>query len=428
VAIRPACAAQSYASRFWLLFGFAFFLFANLPMPFAVLPGGTRAFAWLSLLWRTLVPAVAAHVFHVRGAPPEAWNGSVDTTFHYVQYAVWALLGLLVALGASPLLRDRRRHEQTARWFFVYLRYALAVAMIRYGAAKVVGNQFPLPSLDTLVEPFGSASPMGLAWMFMGTSRWFKVFAGAVEMLGGVLLTVRRTALLGALLVVAVMSNVAAMNICYDVPVKTYALQLLLMACLIVVPHRRRLADLLLRNRATEPEPSPPFFTRRSIEWAALALRAVAVVFVIAQAVRSEERWRHQAGELAPRSPLRGIWSVEELTDDGRQRPPLITDRDRWRRIVFDGPVFMSIFDMADGRSRFRATLDAKARIAHLVRVEDPRETIDLAYERPQPDLLLVDALVGGHHFRAVCRREDEHALPVTSHGIQWIDERPFFQ
>jgi uncharacterized membrane protein YphA (DoxX/SURF4 family) len=421
---------EAPAKRFILLFAFAFFLFANLPLPFAVLPGGTRAFAWLAVLWRAVVPTAAEHLFHLHVTLPEAWNGSVDTSFHYIQYAVWALVSLIVAAFATPLLRDARRYRRTSRWFFIYLRYALAVALIRYGAAKVLGNQFPFPTLDVLVEPFGSASPMGLAWMFMGASRWFKLFAGAVEMIGGVLLTIRRTTLLGALLVVAVMSNVAAMNICYGVPVRTYALQLLMMACILVLPHRRRLADLLLRNRTPKlPEPpEPPLFSRRRIELALLALRTLAVLFVVLQAVRSEERWRLRAGELAPRSPLRGIWNVDELAEDGFQRPPLVTDRTRWRRIVFDGPLFMSIFDMADRRSRFRATLDPNAHVAHLVLVDSPRDTIDLAYERPRPDTLVVDTVVGGHHFHAICRREDERAFPLTSRGIHWIDERPFFQ
>jgi len=416
------------AKRFLLLFAFAFFLFANLPLPFAVLPGGTRAFAWLALFWRAVVPVAAERLFHVHAALPEAWNDSVDTTFSYVQYAVWALVSLIIALAASPLLRDERRYERTSRWFFIYLRYALAVAMIRYGVAKVSGNQFPLPSLDTLVEPFGSASPMGLAWMFMGTSRWFKLFAGAVEMIGGVLLTLRRTALLGALLVIGVMSNVAAMNICYGVPVKTYALQLLLMACIIALPHRHRLADLFLRNRTAAPEPVAPLFARGSVQSAALVLRTLFVVYVVIQAARSEARWRRQEGELAPRSPLRGIWRVDQLTDNGIDRPPLITDERRWRRIVFDGPVFMSIFDMADRRSSFRATLDPAARVAHLVLDDDPRETLDLIYQRPQPDTLVVDTVVEGRRLHALCHREDERAFPLTSRGIHWVDERPFFQ
>ncbi len=69
--------------------------------------------------------------------------------------------------------------------------------MINYGAVKVIKAQFPNPTLDRLLQPFGDASPMGLLWTFMGASESYNIFTGAGELIGGLLLTTRRTTLLG---------------------------------------------------------------------------------------------------------------------------------------------------------------------------------------------------------------------------------------
>ena len=64
---------------------------------------------------------------------------------------------------------------------------------------------------------------MGALWWFMGASIPYIIFAGAAEVLGGLLLVLRRTAALGALVAFAVMVNVMMLNYCYDAPVKLYS-------------------------------------------------------------------------------------------------------------------------------------------------------------------------------------------------------------
>jgi hypothetical protein len=67
---------------------------------------------------------------------------------------------------------------------------------------------------------------MGLLWTFMGASAAYTIFTGLGELVGGLLLTTRRTALAGALVSAAVMTHVAVLNFCYDVPVKLFSMVL----------------------------------------------------------------------------------------------------------------------------------------------------------------------------------------------------------
>ena len=55
-----------------------------------------------------------------------------------------------------------------------------------------------------------------------------------------------------------VMTNVVALNLCYDVPVKMYSASILLMATFLLAPDMGRLLNVLLLNRPTVPRvPNP---------------------------------------------------------------------------------------------------------------------------------------------------------------------------
>ena len=73
------------------------------------------------------------------------------------------------------------------------------------------------------------------------------------EVLGGVSLIFRRTATLGALISFAVLLNVMVLNYCYDVPVKLYSTNLVLMAAFLAAPDFRRLLDFFVFNPRRRP-------------------------------------------------------------------------------------------------------------------------------------------------------------------------------
>ena len=108
--------------------------------------------------------------------------------------------------------------------------------MVDTASAKFARVQFGVLPLQQQVTPLGefspSASDVGVHVFFVFVSS----FAGLAEVLGGVLLLWRRTTMLGALIVFAVMSNVLAMNLSYDVSVKLLAGHLVLMSVILLAP------------------------------------------------------------------------------------------------------------------------------------------------------------------------------------------------
>ncbi|HEY6141475.1 MAG TPA: hypothetical protein VI670_27270 [Thermoanaerobaculia bacterium] len=179
--------ARRVAFRFAAVYLFLYLF----PFPFNVVPGVDKLFAWWDGAWEVLVKWTGLHVFGVTITVLPA--GSGDTTFNYVQLFCGVVIAALATIVWTLL--DRRTPDYGAlhHWLRVYVRFYLATAMLGYGAAKVIQSQFPAPSLERLIQPFGDASPMGLLWTFMGASAAYNVFTGAGEMLGGLLVTTRRT-------------------------------------------------------------------------------------------------------------------------------------------------------------------------------------------------------------------------------------------
>lgn len=417
VAAAPPDAASAappwpFAERFAFTFTCILFFLQTFPFPFDYIPAFVKTIVWTDKLWDIAVAPLAKHVFHVATGPA----GGGDSVWRYIQVALFFAIALAGGLLWAALDRKRSHFERAYELFRIYLRYSLAAAMISYGAMKVIQSQFAPPTLDRLVTPFGSSSPMGILWAFMGVSKAYNVFTGAIELASGILLTFRRTTLLGALIAAGAMANVVALNYSYDVSVKIYSTQLLLEAVVLVAPDVRRLLDVLLFDVR-------PLFRKQAFETTSLVVRTSLVAGFIAFVFYDVVETSKVAG-LGQRSPLRGVWEVNELTDNGVARPPLTTDATRWRRVVFDNPTNMSVFLMNDTRTRFNSKLDEKTHTLKLRNRENRSEVLTLTYARPSPRVLTLDGVVAGHAVHAKCDLSDAYEKPLLlTRGFHWVNE-----
>jgi hypothetical protein len=178
-------------------------------------------------------------------------NGSGDHTFAYLTLFVTVILTFIIVIIWSILDRSRKSYNKLLYWFLVFLRVVLVATMLFYGFVKIFKLQFPSASLTDLLDPLGDFSPMGLAWTYMGFSKGFNVFVGFLEVLGGLLLIPRRTQTLGSFLIIGVMTQVAVMNFCYDIPVKLFSVHLVLMALVIFITDNRFL-NVFIKNKAVK--------------------------------------------------------------------------------------------------------------------------------------------------------------------------------
>ncbi|WP_057940140.1 hypothetical protein [Algoriphagus resistens] len=178
-------------------------------------------------------------------------NGSGDTTFNYMELISFPIIALILALLFIVIFRKRSWITKLFSWSLIYARYYVGLVLISYGVAKFMIGQFPSPGIYTLEQTFGDSSPMGLAWRFFGYSDTYKIFMGLSEITAGSLLLFRRTAVLGALISIAVTTNIVLVNFSFDVPVKLMSSHLLFFSILILLPSVKVLLDFFILQKPT---------------------------------------------------------------------------------------------------------------------------------------------------------------------------------
>lgn len=410
----------SPARRVALRFATVYFLLYLFPFPLTAVPGAEALFRWWDAGWAVVVKWAGLHLFGVTITVMP--NGSGDTTFNYVQVFCFLVAALLATAIWSALDRRPRSYDVLYHWMRSYVRFCLAGMMFLYGAAKVIQSQFPPPTIDRLLQPFGEASPMGLLWTFMGASAAYNVFTGLGEIIGGLLLTARRTTTLGALVCIAVMSNVAMLNFAYDVPAKLFSLHLLAMAVFLLLPNLRRLANVFVLNRPAEAAELRPQLGERWRRWAPVARTAFVLLLLIPPFVQARS-YRSMAGK---RSPFYGIWNVEELAIDGRPHPLVPGDAVGWRRVVFEYPTTVGVQFLSDRRQRFLLKLDEAKRTMSLSRGSEPGKTYVMAYRVLSPDTMTLEGQLDGKQLRARLHLTAMPSFLLTTRGFHWINEYPY--
>lgn len=389
--------------------------------------------------------SVLRRIFHgLRG--PVAWIGEhlgltvqstqvgSDSAF---QWTALFCIAVLAALGTAiwTVLDHRRpRYDHLQAWVWTILRLVLATAMFYFGMAKVIPTQMPFV-LNRLVEPYGNFSPAGVLWAQVGVSQPYQILLGVAEVLGGLLLLLPRTTPAGLVVCVVDLTQVFLLNMTYDIRLKTVSSQLLLLSLFLLAPYTRRLLTAFFTDRAVPAATTTSLFTGRKAN--RIALAAQVVVGVALLAAFSAQGWQQFT---RPTPNLYGIWQVETFSAEGYPRDPLLTDKIRWRRVIFDrsfhvsAPVMVTVQRMDDSFELYGGTIDPRKHfidLSHRIELGTYKETptrIRLTYWWPgQPNQMIVDGDdYAGHEIHLRVTRMDPASFPLVERGFNWVQEAPY--
>ena len=283
-------------------FEFCYIVLYFVPLLLVAIPGT----GWLSSCYSWLGKLVDGLIFvHILKLDPLQASmhpgGSGDTALAYFEQALKLIFAVTGSILWTALDFNSPNHFRLEIWMRVLARYALAFALFSYAIVKIIPTQFPPLGVMQLTETYGASSPMRLLWNFMGFSSPYTIFAGCMELLPACLLIFRRTTLLGSLLGFAVLLNIVMLNFCYDVPVKLYSLNLLLLSIILILPDSRRLMTFFLMNSPPPSNPSEPYFRTVLLRRTAILLKFVILAVFLSNTVSSAiARYRVLASQPAP--------------------------------------------------------------------------------------------------------------------------------
>jgi uncharacterized membrane protein YphA (DoxX/SURF4 family) len=375
--------------------------------------------------FRDLVFWLSAHLFQMKTPLVFQGSGSGDKHFDWVVVFCILVVSILGTLLWTAFDRKRGAYSTLQRWFLLFLRLCLGGQMIAYGLTKAVPLQMGFPHLARLVEQYGNFSPMGVLWSAVGASQPYEILAGCAELAGGLLLMFPRTVTLGALVCLADMMQVFVLNMTYDVPVKLLSFHLILIALLVLGPDLRRLWDFLVLNPATVPAKREPLFAGMRARRIAAGVVAFLWIWMLGNNAYGAWQGWHEYGPGAPKSPLYGIWNIQDYSLDGKPQPLLITDAEAWRGIVFEFPRRVLV-ELMDGSHGYGLELDPRAMTLTLTDPGDTNWQARFTYGRPEFDRLSLDGTIAGHKAVLHLRRVDEKKFLLESRGFHWVQDYSF--
>lgn len=396
------------AFRFFALYFILYVAMSRMLGTLVRLPAGS--FPDIRPAMHGLVAWTGNHVFHVTAS--STLTGSGDRVYDWVQAFCLIAMAMAGCTLWSILDRTRTRYDRIYRWFRVFVRFALGSTLIGYGFEKVFPFQMSAPQLARLLEPYGNFSLMGVLWSSIGASFPYERFTGLVEVIGGGLLFFPRTQLAGALVCLCATVQVLVLNMTYDVPVKLFSLHLVLMSVALIAPYTKKIGGLVLGA------------TARS-RWAAAAQAAFGL-YLLGMAGHEASRVWIRHGPDAPRPQFYGIWTIDTMVIDGVERLPLVTDYERWRRVIVQDATTIAFWRMDDTFLLLGAKVNTDAKTITLVRGTVMAGSITFA--QPGPGRMILDGTVDRHKLHMETQLLDHTRFQLLSRGFHWVQEAPFNQ
>jgi hypothetical protein len=177
--------------------------------------------------------------------------------------------------GGGPL------YNNLYYWIRAIVRYRLAIGVIAYGFIKVFPLQSPYPSLSNLNTSYGDFTRWKLFSISLGIVPGYESFLGLVEVAAGLLLLWRKTASVGAVVILLFTGNVFMSNIAYDGGEVVYSLYLIVLALFVLSWDLQRIVTLLVLQKPATPSRFRPVFTAKWQVYARWGLKVFTVFFFV---------------------------------------------------------------------------------------------------------------------------------------------------
>lgn len=290
-------------------------------------------------------------IFNISRYTPQFFSGAY-TPDHWglATFADWGIIFLIAVAGTIVWTVTDKKNNQYHRLYYilrVMVRYRLAVAVLAYGFIKLYPMQAPYPSISNLNTTYGDFTSWKMFSLSLGIVPGYQSFLGAVEVTAGLLLLFRRTATIGASIIIFFTGNVFMSNLAYEGGETAYSLFLVTLALFLVAYHAQRIISLIFLRNPTPPELYQPLAITSRQKMLRLAIKSLFLYFfVLLYGFKAGEVYR-QGGYQYPAKPglagTEGLYHVSKFVINNREIPYSATDTLRWQNVVFEKWATISI-------------------------------------------------------------------------------------
>lgn len=358
-------------------------------------------------------------------------NGSGDTSWAWTHLWFFSLFSFLVAMVWTVSDRNKTSYPKWNYLLVTIVRYHVAMVSFGYGIIKLFALQMWFPSLSQLATPLGEYLPMRFSWMFIGYSTPYQVFSGAAEVLVGLLLFNRKTATAGALVGLAVYTNVMAMNLCYDIPVKLFSTHLVVMCLFLVAQEHKRIIAFFLLNR--EAAAGTIYQVNIQRKWQRITryvLKGLFVVLVMILPFYNAYDQYQSAKNTGDQKPFRsGIYDVADFVLNNDTIPAVAGDSTRWTNMILHpgtgGSMISSdtLFRKAYGRSYFGYFIDtARQQVTFRWGGKNSDSLFTMRYSIPDSSTITLRGPVKGDTLFVRLKRTNKQ-YRLAEKQFHWLSE-----
>jgi len=420
-------------SVFWPLwqrvafrFCFAYLFLYLFPFPFSLIPGlHLVAIPWEWFV-RPLIDCSSSYCFHVQPDWSSASSGSGDQLIRWIELATYAGVALVATLVWSIFDSRRKHYTLMLNLLRVWALTFVSANMLSYGAAKIFPSQFPQLSEHVLSQTVGTKSPMGMLWTFMSASQPYTIYTGFVEFSAGLMLAIPKTRVLGALLSMAVASQIVILNMCYDVPVKILSGHLLMLSVFLLVPDAKNLFAIFFQARQHLAFSCINLFRREKLNlivWSAVWL--FLAYYALSAAINSYQSVKSAAEKTARVGEYRGGWFIDSYQHNGQALPPAILDGQRWKSLwVYDKRI--ATRDFSDNWTSFKYTKAANGMDFDMVSKEDTSKKAHFSGQMPDAYTWILHGDIYGTPCELRLHRNNRNQYLLINRGFNWVNEVPF--
>lgn len=266
-------------------------------------------------------------------------------------WADWALFaGIAILAAVIWSFKDAKKQEYNFLYYILrgVSRYRLAAAVLTYGFLKLFALLAPEPSVSTLNTNYGEFTDWKIFSITLGGAKpYYQTFLGIVEILSAILLLNRKTASIGALIIVSFLGNVFLSNLAYGGEEYIYSLYLIILALFILSRDVFRLYNLLFLEIPAIPNQYYPVFTRNAVAPLLKVLKYTFFFFFIIllgyKTYKGQADDQYQVPNQTGIPNAKGIYNVKLFVLNGDTIPYSTVDTNRWKDVAFEKWATLSI-------------------------------------------------------------------------------------